>query len=145
MGHLGGRMYFSLSGCSGCISAEIRPAVVFWNSLFPGEECANAVVSVRGDVPMSPVLQVLPVLQVTDKGAAMIPPVTDRHAQRTVSRSVAGAHIVYDCAYCTLMVRRIYKIYEADPWIVRGWIIGVLLAGTRVSRILGPYRYVMIV
>ena len=70
------------------ISDEIRPAVVFWNSLFPGEECANAVVSVRGDVPMSPVLQVLPVLQVTDKGAAMIPPVTDQHAQRTVSRSV---------------------------------------------------------
>ena len=42
----------------------------------------------------------------------------------------AGAHIVYDCAYCTLIVRRIYKIYEADLWIVRGWIIGVLLAGT---------------
>ena len=41
-------------------------AVVFRNSLFPGEECANAVVSVRGDVPMSPVLQVLPALQVTE-------------------------------------------------------------------------------
>ena len=27
-------------------AAEIRPAVVFWNSLFPGEECSNAVVSV---------------------------------------------------------------------------------------------------
>ena len=76
-------------------AAEIRPAVVFWNSLFPGEECANAVVSVRGDVPMSPVLQVLPVLQVTDKGVAMIPPVTDRHVQRTVSRSVGwGANSV---------------------------------------------------
>ena len=37
---------------------------------------------------MSPVLQVLPVLQVTDKRVAMIPPVTDRHVQQTVSRSV---------------------------------------------------------
>ena len=52
-------------------AAEIRLAVVFRNSLFPGEEHANAVVSVRGDVPMSPVLQV------TDKEVAMIPPVTD--------------------------------------------------------------------
>ena len=62
---------------------------------------------------------------------------------RLADRS-AGAQIVYDCAYYTLMVRRIYKIYEADPWIVRCWIIGVLFAGTQVSRILGPYRYVMI-
>ena len=69
-------------------AAEIRPAVVFWNSLFPGEEYVNAIVSVRGDVPMSPVLQVLPVLQVMDKGVAMIPPVTDRHVQRMVSGSV---------------------------------------------------------
>ena len=51
---------------------------------------------------------------------------------------------MYNCAYCTLMVRMIYKIYKTDPWIVRGWIIGVLLAGTRVSQILGPYQYVMI-
>ena len=40
-------------------AAEIRPAVVLRNSLFPGEERANAVVSVRGDVPMSPVMQVM--------------------------------------------------------------------------------------
>ena len=119
-------------------AAEIRPAVVFGNSLFPWEECANAVVSVRGNV------SILPVVQVTDKGVAMIPPVTDRHVQRMVSRSSAGAHIVYDCAYCTLMVQRIYMFYEADLWIVRGWIIGILLAGTRVSWILGLYRYVMI-
>ena len=51
--------------------AEIRPVVVFRNSLFPRDECANAVVSVRRDVPMSPVLQV------TRSGVAMIPPVTD--------------------------------------------------------------------
>ena len=35
------------------------------------------------------------------------------------------------CAYCALIVRRIYKIYGADPWMVGGWFIGVLLAGTR--------------
>ena len=69
-------------------ASETRPAVVFRNSLFPGDECANAVVLVRRDVPMSPVIQVLPVLPITDKGVAMIPPVTDRHVQRTVSRSV---------------------------------------------------------
>ena len=40
-------------------AADIRPAVVFRNSLFPGEERANAVVSVRGDVPMSPVFHKL--------------------------------------------------------------------------------------
>ena len=48
-----------------------------------GEECDNAVVSVGGDVPMSPVLHV------TDKGVAMIPPVDDRHVQRTGSESVS--------------------------------------------------------
>ena len=55
---------------------------MFRNHLFSGEGLANAVVSVRGDVPMPPVLQV------TDKGAAMIPPMTDRPVQRTVSGSV---------------------------------------------------------
>ena len=125
-------------------AAEIRPAVVFRNSLLPGEECANAVVSVRRDVSMSPVLQVLPVLQVTDKGVAMIPLLLIDMFNGRLADWSAGAHIMYDCAYCTLIVRRMYKIYEADPWIVRGWIIGVLSAGTRVSRILGPYRYVMI-
>ena len=55
---------------------------MFGNSLFPGEECENAVALVRGDVTMSPVLQI------TDTGVAMIPPVTARHVQRTVSRSV---------------------------------------------------------
>ena len=39
-------------------AAEIRPAVVFRNSLFPRDECANAVVSARREVPMPPVLQV---------------------------------------------------------------------------------------
>ena len=79
-------------------AAKIWPAVVFWNNLFPGEECAHAVVSVRGDVPMPPVLQVLPVLQVTDKGVAMIPLVTDRHVQWTVSRLVGwGTHSVRLC------------------------------------------------
>ena len=63
-------------------AAEIRPAVVFRNNLFLGEERDNAVVSVRGDAPMSPVLHVM------DNGVAMIPPVTDRHVQQTVSRSV---------------------------------------------------------
>ena len=62
--------------------ADIRPAVVFRNRLFSGEELAHAVVSVPGDVPMSPVLQV------TDKGAARIPPVADQPVQRTVSGSV---------------------------------------------------------
>ena len=55
-----------------------------------------------------------------------------------------GAHIVYDFACCTLIVWRIYTIYEVDPWIVRGWVIGILLPGTRVSWILGPYRCVVI-
>ena len=63
-------------------AADIRPAVVFSNRLFSGEELADTVVSVRGDVPMSPVLQV------TDMGVAMIPPVADRPVQRTVSGSV---------------------------------------------------------
>ena len=51
---------------------------------FPPEaaEIRLAVGSVRGNVPMSPVLQV------TDKGVAMIPSVPDRHVQRTVRRSV---------------------------------------------------------
>ena len=62
--------------------ADIQPAVVFSNRLFSGEELANTVVSVRGDVPMSPVLQV------TDKGVAMIPPLADRPVQWTVSGSV---------------------------------------------------------
>ena len=48
-------------------------------------------------------------------------------------------------AYCALMVRMIYEIYEADPWMITGWTIRVLLIGTQVSQILGPYRYVMIV
>ena len=40
----------------------------------------------------------LPVLQVTNKGVAMIPPVTDRHVQRTVSRSVGwGTYSVRLC------------------------------------------------
>ena len=63
-------------------AADIRPAVVFRNRLFSGEELANAVVSVRGDVPMPPVLQVM------DNGAALIPRVTHRPVQRTVSGSV---------------------------------------------------------
>ena len=65
-------------------AAVIRPAVVFMNSLFLGEECDTAVFSARGEVPMSPVLHV------TDKGVAMIPPVTNRHVQRTGSESVGG-------------------------------------------------------
>ena len=47
-----------------------------------GEELADTIVSVRGDVPMSPVLQA------TDKGVVMIPPVADRPVQWTVSGSV---------------------------------------------------------
>ena len=47
-------------------AADIRQAVVFRDSLFLGEERDNAVVSVRGDVPMSPVQQL------TDMGVAII-------------------------------------------------------------------------
>ena len=63
-------------------AADVRPVVVFSNRLFSGEELADTIVSVRGDVPMSPVLQA------TDKGVAMIPPVADRPVQWMVSRSV---------------------------------------------------------
>ena len=63
-------------------AGDIRPAVVVSNRLFSGEELADTVVSVRGDVPMSPVLQV------TDMGVAMIPPVADRPVQQTVNGSV---------------------------------------------------------
>ena len=38
-------------------AAGSQPAVVFSNRLFSGEELADMVVSVRGDVPMSPVQQ----------------------------------------------------------------------------------------
>ena len=79
-------------GASPPEAAEIRPAVVFRNSLFPRDECAHAVVSVRRDVPMSPVLRV------TSTWVAMIPPVTDRHVQQTVSRSVGwGTYSVRLC------------------------------------------------
>ena len=37
-------------------AAGIRPAIVFGNSLFPGDECADAVVLVRRDIPMAAVL-----------------------------------------------------------------------------------------
>ena len=47
-------------------------------------------------------------------------------------------------AYCALMVRRIYGFYGMGPWMITVWTIRVLLAGTRVSQILGPYRCVMI-
>ena len=63
-------------------AADRWPAVVFSNHLFSGEELANTVVSVRGDVPMSPVQQL------TDMGVAIIPPVADRPVQRTVNGSV---------------------------------------------------------
>ena len=73
-------------------AADIRPAVVFRNSLFPRDECVNGVVSVRRDAPMSPVLQV------TNKGVAMISPITDRHDQRTVGKSVGwGTYSVRLC------------------------------------------------
>ena len=63
-------------------AGDIRPAVVLSNRLFSGEELTDAVASMRGDVPMSPVLQVM------DMGVAMIPPVADRPVQRTVNGSV---------------------------------------------------------
>ena len=75
-------------------AAGIRPAVVFRNSLFPGDECADAVVLVRRDIPMSPVLQV------TSKRVYMIPPVTDRHVHRTVSGSVGWG--TYGVRLCLL-------------------------------------------
>ena len=75
-------------------AADIRPADVFRNSLFPRDECANTVVSVRRDVPMSPVIQF------TNKGVDRIPPVTDRHVQRMVSRSVGWC--TYSVQLCLL-------------------------------------------
>ena len=71
----------------------IRLAVVFRDILFLGE-CDTAVVSARGEVPMSPVLPV------TDKGVAMIPPVTNRHVQRTGCKSVGGD--AYNVRLCLL-------------------------------------------
>ena len=91
-------------------AAEIWPAVVFGNSLFPGDECANAVVSVQRDVPISPVLRVLPVLQVTNKRVAMIPPVTDRHVQRTVARSVGWG--TYSVRLCLLYPNSTEDIHD---------------------------------
>ena len=68
-------MYFRLSGIQWVHFRRNRlrsgERLCSGNSLFPGEERANAVVSVRGDVTMSPVLQVM------DTGVAIIPPVTD--------------------------------------------------------------------
>ena len=64
-------------------AADIWPAVVFRNHLFSGEELADAVVSVRGDVHMSPGQQL------TDMGVAIIPPVTGRPVQRTVNGLVS--------------------------------------------------------
>ena len=63
-------------------AADTRPEVMFSNRLFSEEELADAVVSVRRDVPM------LPVQRLTDVGVAVIPPVADRPVQRTVNRSV---------------------------------------------------------
>ena len=75
-------------------AAVIRPAVVFRDILFLGEECDTAVVSARGEVPMSPVLPVV------DKGVAMISPFTNRHVQRTGSESVGGD--AYNVPLCLL-------------------------------------------
>ena len=55
----------------------------------------------------------LPVLQVTDKGVAMIPPVTDRHVQRTVSRSVGWG--TYSVRLCLL-----YPDGTEDLHVLRG-------------------------
>ena len=63
-------------------ATDVRPAVVFSNRLFSGEELADTIVSVRGNVPMSLVLQAM------DKGVAMIPSVADRPVQRMISGSV---------------------------------------------------------
>ena len=60
-------------------AADIRPAVVFRDLLFSGEDLADTVVSVRGDVPMSPVQQL------TDMGVAIIPPVAGRPVQQMVN------------------------------------------------------------
>ena len=75
-------------------AAVIRPAIVFRDNLLLGEECDTAVVSARGEVPMSPVLPIM------DKGVAMIPHVTNRHVQRTGSESVGGD--AYNVRLCLL-------------------------------------------
>ena len=59
-----------------------RKLLISRDSLFLGEERDNAVVSVRGDVPMSPVQQL------TDMWVAIIPPVAGRPVQRTINGSV---------------------------------------------------------
>ena len=74
--------YWNAVGAFPPEAADIRPAVVFRDRLFSGEELADTVISVRGDVPMSPVQQL------TDMGVAMIPPVAGRPVQRTVNGSV---------------------------------------------------------
>ena len=75
-------------------AAVIQSAVVFRDILFREEECDTAVVLARGEVPMSPVLPV------TDKRVAMIPPVTNRHVQQTSSESVGGD--AYNVRLCLL-------------------------------------------
>ena len=74
--------------------AVIRLAVVFRDILFREEECDIAVFLARGEIPM------LPVLPVTDKRVAMIPPVTNRHVQRTSSESVGED--AYNVRLCLL-------------------------------------------
>ena len=89
-------------------TADIRPAVVFRNCLFPEEELAHAVVLVRGDVPM------YRVLQVTDKGAAMIPPVLiDLFNGRLQGRSVDSQRMDH------------WRTVSSDPGIVESRVLSV--------------------
>ena len=70
-------------------TAVVRPAVVFRDILFREEQCDTAV---------------------TDGWMARISPSANQHVVNTSP----GTHIMFDCAYCTLMVWRIYWSYETD-------------------------------
>ena len=68
-------------------ATDVRPAVVFSNLLFSGEELADMIVSVRGDVPISPVLQAM------DKEVAMIPLVVGLVCWSLTSLCHSNGHI----------------------------------------------------
>ena len=80
-------------------TAVVRPAVVFRDILFREGECDTAV---------------------TDGRMARISPSANRYVGQMSSEYVGrDAFIMFDCAYCTLLVWRIYLSYEMDMSTIR--------------------------
>ena len=126
--------------------ADTRQAVMFSNRLFSEEELANTVVSVRRDVPMSPVQRLM------DVGVAVIPPEADRPVQRTVNRSVGwddrkNKVPILSWQVCDPPIR-IYITNEALTHYMRGCLLypvgaGDLKGGSVDSRRLDHWRTVV--